>query len=570
MKKLEIANIEILLGLKWDTFQPYYQDLLTEKITEDTIKEWLSNWTLVSEWCDELYNRLYVATTTNTADKAMEQRFQDYMETFYPQWQAAEQKMRQKLIASGLSVTGFEIPLRNMRSDAELFREENLPLMAEEQKLSSEHDKVIGAQTLAWQGQERTVRQMEVVLRENDREIRRQGWELMTQRQLQDREAINRQWEQFVELRLKMAANARKADYRAYRWQFYKRFDYSPEDCKKLHKAIEEVVVPAVGRLTEWRRKSLGIPSVRYYDLFVDVTGKPPLHPFNDVPDLIRKASSVFHHVSPQFGRYFDTMAENKLLDLDNRKNKANGGYCTNFAHTRLPFIFANAVGIHDDVETLMHEGGHSFHAFESFKLPYYQQINDIPMEFAEVASMGMEKLTSPYLSEKFGGFYSEQDAARAMIEHLETDLRFWPYMAMVDAFQHWVYENPQEGCRPERCDAKWAELERRFRPEIDWSGYEDVMMTGWHRKDHIHTTPLYYIEYGLALLGAAQIWRNALTDQERAVEQYRQALTLGGTATLPELYRTAGAKLAFDADTLRNAVDLMENKIYELEKSIK
>ncbi len=570
MKKLEIANLDTLLSLKWDTFAPYYRELLAEKITSANIETWLADWTEASEWCDELYNRLYVGTTTNTADKLIEQRFQDYMEVFYPQWQAAEQAMRQKLLASGLSVAGFEIPLRNMRSDVELFREANLPLMAEEQKLISEHDKVIGAQTLTWQGQEKTVRQMEVVLRENDREVRRQGWELMARRQLQDRETINRQWEQFMDLRLKMAANAGKADYRAYRWQFYKRFDYSPEDCLRLHKAIEEVVVPAVGRLTEWRRRALGIESVRYYDLFVDTSGKPPLQPFKDIQDLIRKASSVFHHVSPQFGRYFDTMAENGLLDLDNRKNKANGGYCTNFAHTRWPFIFANAVGIHDDVETLMHEGGHSLHAFETFKLPYYQQINDIPMEFAEVASMGMEKLTSPYLSEKFGGFYSEQDAARAMIEHLEADLRFWPYMAMVDAFQHWVYQNPQEGRRPECCDAQWAELEKRFRPEIDWSGYEDMMMTGWHRKDHIHTTPLYYIEYGLALLGAAQIWRNALSNQERAVEQYRQALTLGGTATLPELYRTAGAKLAFDADTLRNAADLMEQKIHELEKFIK
>jgi oligoendopeptidase F len=213
-----------------------------------------------------------------------------------------------------------------------------------------------------------------------------------------------------------------------------------------------------------------------------------------------------------------------------------------------------------------MHEGGHSFHAFESFKLPYFQQINDVPNEFAEVASMGMEKLTSPYLSEKFGGFYSQQDAARAMSEHLENDLRFWPYMAIVDAFQHWVYENPREGREPGNCDAKWAELEKRFRPEIDWSGYEDVMMTGWQRKDHIHQEPFYYVEYGLALLGAVQIWRNALEDQATAVARYRQALALGATAPLPRLFETAGAKLAFDAVTLKDAVDLMEKKITELD----
>jgi len=569
MKKIEIDRVELLKNLKWDAFQPSYQELLAETISADTVQAWLSNWTQVTEWCDEMFNRFYVSTTINTADKLMEQRFQDYMENFYPQWQSAEQALKEKLIASGLNVAGFDIQLRNMKADADLFCVENLPLLAEEQRLNNEHDKIIGAQTLTWEGQERTARQMELVLRDNNRETRRQGWEAQAQRQLQDREAINRQWEQYVDLRLKLAANAGKPDYRAYRWQFFKRFDYSPADCKAFHNAIAEVVVPAVARITERRKRALGIDSLRYYDVFVDVTGRPPLRPFTDAGELIRKSSSVFHHVSPLFGGYFDSMAQNGLLDLDNRKNKANGAYCTNFAHSRLPFIFANAVGIHEDVETVMHEGGHSFHAFESFKLPYYQQINDVPNEFAEVASMGMEKLTSPYLSEKYGGFYSEQDAARAMREHLENDLRFWPYMAMVDAFQHWVYENPQDGRKPGSCDAKWAELEKRFRPEIDWSGYEDVMMTGWQRKDHIHQAPFYYVEYGLALLGAAQIWRNALEDQENAVARYRQALALGATAPLPELFKAAGARLAFDAVTLKDAVDLMEKKITELDDCI-
>jgi oligoendopeptidase F len=565
MKKIEIANVESLLNLNWDAFQPAIRNCWLKRSAR-TRAGMACHWTQVTEWCDEMFNRFYAGTTTNTADKLIAERFQDYMENFYPQWQSAEQALKQKLIASGLTVAGFDIQLRNMKADADLFCEANLPLLAEEQQLNNEHDKIIGAQTLTWDGQERTARQMELVLRDNDRETRRRGWEAQAQRQLQDREAINRQWKQYVDLRLKLAANAGKPDYRAYRWQFFKRFDYSPADCKAFHNAIAEVVVPAVARITERRKRALGIDNLRYYDVFVDVTGKPPLRPFTDAGDLIRKASSVFHHVSPHFGGYFDTMAQNGLLDLDNRKNKANGAYCTNFAHARLPFIFANAVGIHEDVEAVMHEGGHSFHAFESFKLPYFQQINDVPNEFAEVASMGMEKLTSPYLSEKFGGLYSQQDAARAMSEHLENDLRFWPYMAIVDAFQHWVYENPREGREPANCDAKWAELEKRFRPEIDWSGYEDVMMTGWQRKDHIHLEPFYYVEYGLALLGAVQIWRNALEDQATAVARYRQALALGATAPLPQLFETAGAKLAFDAVTLKDAVDSMEKKIAELD----
>lgn len=568
-QSLNISGPQDLLEMSWEDFEPSYQELIDQELTRDNFETWLADWTTLSEWSDEFYNRLYVAVSLNTVDAEAEKRFEKYMGEYYPKWQAADQKIKEKFLASGYEVEGFEIPRRNMQAEVDLYCEENLPLFVEEEKLNSEHDKVIGAQTLTWQGQEKTARQMEVVLRETDRETRRQGWELLAERQLQDRQAINDRWERYMELRRKMAANAKLPDYRTFRWRIYNRFDYTPDDCKSFHKAIEEVVVPAVGRATERRRQALGIDSARYYDLFVDPSNQAPLKPFADVKEMIEKSTAVFTHVHPKFGAYFAQMAQEGLLDLDNRKNKANGGYCTYFSHARRPFIFSNAVGIHDDVQTLLHEGGHSFHAYEAFQLPYFQQYceSNVPTEFAEVASMAMEYLTLPYISREFGGFYSEIDAARARAEHIESDMRFWPYMAIVDAFQHWVYENPQQGSQPDLCDAKWAELEGRFRPEIDWSGYEDVKMTGWQRKDHIHHIPFYYVEYGLALLGAVQIWRNSLEDQDNAVEQYRSALALGGTASLPELFKVAGAKLAFDNEILQDAVALMEEQLLKNEQ---
>jgi oligoendopeptidase F len=318
------------------------------------------------------------------------------------------------------------------------------------------------------------------------------------------------------------------------------------------------------------RREKLGIKQIHFFDTQVDLSGQPALTPFKDVRELTDKTSRIFHHVHPKFGEYFDIMDKEGLLDLENRKNKAAGGYCTQFAHSRRPFIFANAVGIHDDVQTLLHEGGHCFHAFETFQLPYFHQYAEVavPIEFAEVASMGMELLSLPYQEEKNGGFYSPVDATRARVDHLESSLMFWPYMAIVDAFQHWVYENFDDGINPSKCDEKWAELEKRFRPYLDWTGYEEVMKTGWQRKGHIHQVPFYYVEYGLALLGAVQIWANAIKDQAGAVEQYRKALALGGTVTLPELFKAAGARLAFDAQTLKTAADLMENTINDLEKT--
>jgi oligoendopeptidase F len=559
-----------LMTWSWANFEPYYSELEKEKITVSNVEEWLKDWTAIFDLVDELYNRLYVATSVDTADEKSTQLFNAYMEETFPKWKAAEQKLKEKLLASGLSVPGFELALHNMRADADLFREENLPLQVKEEKLSKEHDKVLGAQSVDWQGKETTVLEMEGVLREPDRETRKAAWEMLANRQLADRQAINNQWKDFFALRRQIAKNAGKSNFRAYRWQQLNRFDYTPQDCYAFHDAIEEAVVPAVNRLAERRRKVLGLKALRYFDLYVDLSGKPSLSPFTDVNELTEKASAIFHKVDPSFGGYFDTMDRDGLLDLGNRKNKATGGYCTTFSYSKRPFIFANAVGTHQDVLTLMHEGGHSFHAFETFDLPYHQQRSEsnVPMEFEEVASMAMEYLTFPYLEEKFGGYYSTADAARARVDHLELNLRFWPYMAIMDAFQHWAYENPDEGIEPDKCDAKWAELEKRFRPYIDWTGYEDVMMTGWQRKDHIHTVPFYYVEYGLAMLGATQVWMNALKDQRKAVEQYRSTLRLGGTATLPELFKAAGARLSFDSATLREATDLMERTINELEES--
>jgi oligoendopeptidase F len=289
------------------------------------------------------------------------------------------------------------------------------------------------------------------------------------------------------------------------------------------------------------------------------------LKPFERVEQLVSGVAAMFHQVDPQLGQYFETMRAEGLLDLENRKGKAPGGYCTEFLVAQRPFIFMNAVGLHEDVQTLLHEGGHAFHLFEINPLPYIQQ-KQVAMEFAEVASTGMELLASPYLS-MGGGFYLPQDAARARITFIEEVICFLPYMAVVDAFQHWVYENLQAALQSANRDARWAELWDRYVIGVDWSGLEDEKVTGWQRKLHITQAPFYYIEYGLAQLGAFQIWRNSLTDRRAAVAAYRRALALGGTVGLRELYRVAGAKLIFDAENLSEIIDLMERTLEELEQ---
>ena len=284
--------------------------------------------------------------------------------------------------------------------------------------------------------------------------------------------------------------------------------------------------------------------------------------------ELIQGSLNILNQVDPALGRHFALMAEEHLLDLETRQGKALGGYCSTLHLRKRPFIFMNGVGIHDDVQTLLHEAGHAFHVFETADLPLIWQ-TDAPMEFCEVASMSMELLAAPYLTKEFGGFYTPSESARARIEHLEGIITFLPYMAVVDAFQHWVYTHPDEAAKAAACDKVWDELWRRFMPDVDWTGFEAARISGWHRKPHIFSVPFYYIEYGMAQIGALQVWQNAIQNEETAVASYRKALALGGTKTLPELFSTAGADFRFDTALLTELVALIEQTVAALEASL-
>jgi oligoendopeptidase F len=548
----------------WEQYQPYVDDLISRGLTADHIHPYLADWTRLVEVIYEAHTRLYLATSMDTRDDAAQKKFHAFLDEIYPPALVAFQQCKEKLLESNLSPDGFEIPLRNMQTEAALFRDENVPLLAQESKYVTEYEKIMGSQTVLWEGQEKTIDQMRPIYQDPSRAVREKAWRAVMERQLEDRKAINDLWGRFLRLRMQIAANADFPDYRAYQWQSLLRFTYTPEDCIAFQNAIEEVVVPAALRIYERRREQLGVEILRPWDLDVDPLNRPALRPFDDVAELESKATLIFQNVSAALADYFAMMRRENLLDLENRKGKAPGGFCTQYHTKRQPFIFQNSVGIHDDVQTVLHESGHAFHVFETAHLPYYQQ-RDTPMEFNEVASMAMELIAAPYLVSSQGGFYSEAEAARARIEHLERNIRFWPYMAVVDGFQHWVYTHPGDAQVPEKCDQQWDLLWDRFMKGVDWRGFEDAKVTGWQRKIHIHTDPFYYVEYGMAQLGAVQVWANAIQDQSTAVANYRKALALGGTVPLPDLYAVAGARFAFDAGTLGEAVDLMEAKITEL-----
>lgn len=545
--------------LLWSTYAPKMAALQSAELTAANVNDWLQAWSDFAEELDELGARAAVAKTCNTADEVADRNYKRFYEEIFPPLEQGLQSLKKKLLDSGLEPANFKIPLRNMRSEAALFRDENLPLQQEEITLSTEYGDVVGAQTVDWNGEEVTLTKLAQQLQNDDRSVREKAWRAMIDRSLEDRATLNSLWAKLLACRLPQAKNAGYDGFIGYRWEQMQRFDYTPADCAEFRAAILEHVVPLATQIYARRQQNLGLETLRPWDLEVDDTGAAPLHPFSNGAELDAKCGNIFAKVDPELGTHYKKMQERNLLDLENRKNKAPGGYCTHFATERVPFIFMNAVGTHRDVQTMLHEGGHAFHVFESAGQRYIHDLN-VNTEFAEVASMGMELLSQPYLDE----FYSADDANRARVEHLQKLVLFWPYMAVVDGFQHWAYANPDLSANAAECDKAWSKLWDQFMVGIDYSGLEDAKATGWHRKLHIFEIPFYYVEYGLAQLGAVQLWRNSLSDARAAIRQYRHALSLGGTVSLPEMFAACGCKFGFDGATVSSAVDTIRTKLSE------
>jgi oligoendopeptidase F len=553
----------------WSDLEPYYKDLEAFPLSESSVDRFLRDWTFVAERVDEIQRRLWASTTCDTADNDVERRYHAFLNEVFPWAQQSDQRLKQKLLQSGLQPEGMKAPLRKIRADAEIFRKDNQPLETEEKRLDEEYFKITGAQMVNWEGKEIPIAQLQSVYYEPDRELREKAWRAGLERRLADVEAIDEVWRKMVAVRLKIASNAGFGDYRSFKWKQLKRFDYTPEDAKSFDKAIEEVVVPATARLMEKRRDRLGIPTVRPWDIYVDPLSRPALLPFTDVASMVEGSSKLFNRLDPQLGQYFDTMRERGHLDLDSRKNKAPGAYSYPMYASRSAFIFDNFIGSSLDVEVILHESGHAFHYFERSNLPYYHQQSGLSSEVTEVASMAMEYLPEPYFLKGEGGFYTPAQASQAALTHLESRVLYlWCHIGMLDVFQHWIYENVDLSQDPENCHQIWSNLYDRFMPFIDWSGLDDDRRTGWQGILHPFTVPFYVIEYGLAQLAAVQIWANSRRDQKRALQQYRHMLSLGETRSIPQLYEAAGAKFAFDAGTLRDSVQFIERAMggWELE----
>jgi oligoendopeptidase F len=551
-----------LANATWPDVAAYYEELATAPLSNDNVEDWLATWSRLEEMIDEAGTLAMIAYTGDTADPEKEKAHLRFSMEIFPQAHEQGVRLSKRLRELGYTRPGLDTTVARFRTDAEIFREANVALFAELEELSAQYQKIVGGLTVEWQGETKTVPQLQPYLKERDRQVRERAWRLGNEAYLAHRDEFAALFDKMFAARSKVASNAGFANYQDYAFKSKHRFDYTPADCARFHEAVERTVVPAVARQLVYRRERLGLDTVRPWDLGVELERVDSLKPFEDVTTFVERAKSIFHRIDPTLGAEFELMAKEGLLDLESRKGKAPGGYCTKLSFRGKPFIFMNAVGVADDVNTLVHEAGHSFHDFAAHKQPLIWQRSP-GHEAAELASMSMELLASPHLT-KPAGYYTEDEARSAQIEHLEDVLFSLPHIASVDAFQSWIYTSGH-GHDAAARDRAWLDIRSRFERGVDWSGLDRERVARWYRQLHIFEYPFYYIEYGIAQMGALQVWRHSLTDQAKAVRQYREALALGGTASLPEIYHTAGAKFVFDADAMGDLVSLVEQRLNAL-----
>ena len=554
------------------------------------LERWLLDWSELTAALDEESSRRYIAMTCHTDNAEAEKAYLHFVENVEPQLkprQFALEKiyvthpLRAELLKIGAPASGtaratdnepcrrpafrrYEVFDRDVKNHVELFRPENVALETEDAKLCQQYQKLTGSLTVNFRGDEKTLVQMGRYLEEPDRALRQEAWELVARRRLQEVDNFDEIFDRLIELRQQTARNAGFKNYRDYAFRRLGRFDYTPQDCTRFHDAVVREVMPAVRELHAARRHQLGLDKLhpghlRPWDLAVDPQNRPPLKPFGPVDEMVSRTQKIFDRLDGELAGGFRQMQDLRLLDLDNRKGKAPGGYQQTLAEARVPFIFMNAVGQQRDVETILHEAGHAFHALASRDEDLHAYRNCPPIEFCEVASMSMELLGNEFIEE----FYSAADANRARRVHLEGVIGVFPWIATVDEFQHWIYTHPGHS-RAERA-AAWLELMDRFGGDVDWSGYEAARANLWHRQLHIFTHPFYYIEYGIAQLGALQVWANSKRNKAKTLNDYKKSLALGGSRPLPELFSAAGCRFQFDAATIKPLIQLASTELRKL-----
>jgi len=571
MKDLKISKktrtyIPAELTIKWENLEPIFNELINRSLNSvKDLEQWLRDRSEIEAALEEDFAWRYIRMTCDTTDEKLLNDFQFFATEIEPKIAPLNNELNKKFIQSPfteqLDQAKYYVYVRGIKKALELFREENIPLLTQIQVEQQKYQGITGSMSVKLGDQEYTLEQAAVFLKDTDRKIRQEAWEAITARRLEDKEKLDELFNSLLKLRHQVALNAGFENFRDYMFQALGRFDYTPGDCYDFHKAIQEEIVPLLKLQSEKRLNALALNELKPWDMDVDISGKPALKPFSNGEELIEKSIKCFYGLSPYIGERLEIMKANGFFDVDSRKGKAPGGYNYPLAESGAPFIFMNSAGTFRDLTTMVHEGGHAVHTFISAGL----ELNDfkhLPSEVAELASMSMELISMDHW-DKF--FDNSEDLIRAKKDQLKDVLKTLPWVAVVDQFQHWIYTNPDHTSE-ERAEA-WTKIFEPFGNNFtNWSEHPHALENLWQKQLHIFEVPFYYIEYGIAQLGAIAVWKNYKDDPEKGLSNYLEALKLGYTKTIKEIYETAGIEFNFTAAYVKELADFVQKELDKLD----
>ena len=546
----------------WESVKPYYDDLLTREIhSAADLKAWFEDRSELEAMLSEDLAWRYIHMTCDTANEQLQAKFEEFITQIQPKIEPESNKLNKKALADEhlkeIQEAGYPIMIRELEKDANIFREENIPLQTKLQSESKKYGVITGAMTVEIGGKELTLQQAANYLESTDRAKREEAYRKIQARRLQDKEKLNELFNTLIELRHQVAQNADFANYRDYMFTAMGRFDYGPEDCFAFHDSVAAEITPILHDLSEKRKKALQVDPLRPWDKKVDISGKPPLKAFENGEELINKTIACFGKIDPYLGECLAVMKKMGHLDLESRKGKAPGGYNYPLSEVGVPFIFMNATSNLRDMVTIMHEGGHAVHSFLTRDLPL-TNFKHTPSEVAELASMSMELISMDHWDLFFP---DEDELKRAKRDHLEQVIETLPWVATIDKFQHWIYENPGHDV-PARTKA-WNEILDTFSDKVtDWSGLEEEKNFLWQKQLHLYEVPFYYIEYGFAQLGAIAVWKNYRENPEKGLQGYKNALRLGYTQSIPEIYQAAGIRFDFSREYIHSLIAFVRSEL--------
>ena len=542
-----------------------FQSLLTADVEPSpaALRNWIFKWSELESVLAEVSSRRYVAMTLNTQDEAAAKAYSDFVENIEPISNEYDDKLNKKLVAHPCfnDLKGeFGIWFKSVQVSLDLFDPRNIPLSTEETKAIQDYQKITGGMSVEFDGSVKTLQQVGAYLERTDRDLREKAWRTVWERRLQDKKPLDDAFDKLFQIRNKIAKNAHCKDYIDYIFLAKRRFDYTPDDCKDFHESIEKLVLPLQREMYKRRAQKMGLEKLRPWDLDVDPLNRPPLTPYKTGEELIEKVDQIFEGVHPQAGKWAREMQAKKLIDPDSRLGKAPGGYQIGFDESRLPFIFMNSAATDRDIYTLLHESGHSFHQFALANQPIFPY-RDVPAEFAEVASMSMELIGMSNLKPFYGN--DKESIERSVLGELADVVWLFPWVASIDSFQHRLYEYPEHTAE-DRSDI-WDEIMSRYDAGVDYSGLEAVRRNLWQKQLHLFECPFYYIEYGIAQLGALQVWANFKKEGPAAIDKLFKAESLGYSVSIPEMFNTAGIKFDFTPKTIEPLVQTVWDEISKM-----